>query len=82
MVNEAIGPEHVEREFVGVWSALAIPFFADDGGVAIGVEGESLSGGGEHVAKYLSSNLRWNAQQRRVIVQSSYCFRDGSLFCN
>lgn len=57
MVDEAVCPEYVERELVRMRPAFSIPFFADCCCVAIGVESESLSGRGKHVAKDFAADL-------------------------
>ena len=62
MVDEPVCSQNVESQLVRVRSALAIPFLSDGGGVAIGVEQESLSGRGEHIAKDFAADFGGNAQ--------------------
>ena len=62
MVNEAICPKDVERQLVWMRTAFAIPLFANDSRVAVGVEQESVRGGRDDVSENFAPDLGWDAQ--------------------
>ena len=71
VIDQTAGPEYIEPQMlVGMWPALAVPFFADNSRIAVGIEHEPVVRRWKYMSQDLAADFRRNPQKRRIYVQS------------